>query len=49
VLENVPQGDTHTVVILTETDYFFEDDWLTIPMDEELEVLELGDLWVSVD
>jgi S1-C subfamily serine protease len=46
-LEDVPQGHTHTVFIATETGFFWEDDWLTIPREEGLEVVELGDLRVS--
>jgi S1-C subfamily serine protease len=47
VLEDVPQGRSYTLFIATETDFFWEDDWLTIPREEGLEVVELGDLTVS--
>ncbi len=47
ILEDVPQGHTYTLFIVTETDFFWEDDWLIIQRQDGLEVVELGDLTVS--
>jgi hypothetical protein len=45
----VPQGNTYTVFIVTEGGFFWEDDWLTVPTDEALDLVELGDLVVSLE
>lgn len=46
VLEQVPRGETYTGFIVTETDFFWQDDWLTItPTD--LNDIDLGNIQVS--
>jgi len=48
VLEQVPRGQTYTGFIVTETDFFWQDNWLTItPTD--LDVIDLGNVQVSTE
>lgn len=48
VLEQVPRGNTYTGFIATETDFFWEDYWLTIPLAAP-DVLDLGEIEVYTD
>jgi hypothetical protein len=48
VLEQVPRGQTYTGFIVTETDFFWQDNWLTItPTD--LDVIDLGNVQVYTE
>jgi hypothetical protein len=46
ILEQVPREKTYTAFIATETDFFWEDGWLTITATDP-DVIDLGDIPVS--